>query len=489
MQRRTVLATAGLAVVAGCLSEPSPSETESPTAENDPSESERDDSEKETDADEDGAPDTDDEPSTFDATLSFPSYVLGMDEQFADEARPNQIVALEDLEAPAADAVEAAIDDGSYETETADDDLLEGLFGLQYVDRNGTVYDVEYTMPEYVVSGHDVAESEVDPDRTISAMDDTIRMLGVDNREIVTAVNTVLESFRGPNGEGGASGHDYRATVLDEHLESFLEEYDYVAYPDDGEDGREPEGYVELELDHEDPGPPYTVTASRIADEQRYGRPVVDVGTYPDPAADALRVAADRRSLRTDERPEGIDVALEDDAYVRIDGDVYDPTLETVDHDAVPVSLEITDVDPEERTFTLEVGSDGEPATLFGGAPKPFGVLGARPVGDGDGDANDGRAILWTDSYEESGHVHVGERDDEPTIGVNDIGITTLLEPGDPMRETYEVREEWGFEAGRYRLEDALSVEWGGDLEGLGDGTASSTYPFVVSLTVPPFES
>ena len=153
----------------------------------------------------------------------------------------------------------------------------------------------------------------------------------------------------------------------------------------------------------------------------------------------------------------------------------------------MPIDLAITGVDPEERAFTLELGAEDEPAMLFGGAPEPFGVLGAYPVANGETNPEQGRAILWTDTYEEDGHVHVGERDGESTISVNDIGITTHLEPGETMTETYEIREEWGFEAGRYRLEESLSVEWGGDLEGPGED--SSPYPFVVSLSVPDFES
>ncbi|SDR40030.1 hypothetical protein [Natronobacterium texcoconense] len=468
MHRRTVLATAGFAAVAGCIADPS-----NPSPGTDPTPSE-----------------TDEIPSTFDATLSFPSYVLSMSEQLADEASSGQITDFADLEEPVAETLEEAIDDGPYETEEADDDVLEGLFGLQYVERGGTVYEISYSMPEYVVSSRDVSEDEVDSDRTISAMDDTLRVMGVDNRETIRAVNAVLEPFRGSTNEGGASDHDYRATILDDHLEEFLETYDYVVYPSDGDDEPEPEGYVELELDHEDPGPPYTVSVTEVTDEQRYGRPVVDVATYPDPAADALHAAAERRSLRTDERPEGIDVALEDDAYVRIGDGVYEPALESVDHDAVPVSLEITDVDSDDRAFTLEVSADDEPISLFSGAPEPFGVVGAYPVTeDGDASTDDGRAILWTDTYEEDGHVHVGERDGEPSIGVNDIGITTRLEPGDSMSEIYEIRDEWGFEGGHYRFEDALSVEWGGDLEGPSDDTESSSYPFVVSLAVPEFDS
>ncbi|EMA33375.1 hypothetical protein [Halobiforma nitratireducens] len=458
----------------GCLSDPAdPSESADP-ATDDPA---TDD------------PDSDNEPPAFDATLSSPEYVLSVAGQHADEARSNQITAFADLQKPVADAVETAIADGEYETDEADDALLEGLFGLQYVERDGTVYDVEYEVPEHVVSGADVPESEVDHDRTISGMDDTIRVLGVDNQEIVSAVNTVLEPARGPDAEGGATGNDYRAPILDQHLDEFLEEYDYVAYPSDGEVGPEPEGYVELELAHEDPGPPYTVSATEVTEKQRYGRPVVDVGSYAEPAAATLRAAAERRPLYTDERPDGIGAALEGDAYVRIDDDVYDPTLETVDHDAVPIDLEITAVEPDDRTFTLELSADDEPVALFGDAPDPFGVLDAYPVADGDADATDGRAILWTDTYEDDGHVHVGEYDGGPTISVNDIGITTHLEPGDTVTETYELRPEWGFEGGRYRLEDALSVEWGGDLEGSDGSTDASAYPFAVSLSVPPFES
>ncbi len=464
MNRRTVLATAGIAAFAGCLSE----------FEGDPSESEADD------GDDDRTP----VPSTFEATLSFPEYILSVDSRPAESARESDRTDGTDLDEPAATAVETAIEDGEYETDEADDSLLEGLFGLQYVDHEGTVYDIAYTMPEYVLSGHDVPESEVDHDRTIASGDDTIRAIGPDNRETASAVTTVLASER----DGEASDREYRAPVLDDHLAEFLEEYEYVAYPGDGQNGPEPEGYVELELDYRDPGPPYTITATELTDEQRYGRTVVDIETYPEPTAEALRAAADRQPLRTDERPDGIDDVLDTDAYVRIDGDVYAVDLTTVDHDETPVALEITDVDPDDRSFTLELSADSEPAVLFGGAPAPFGLLGAYPVVDGEIDTSDGRKILWSDSYDKSDHVHVGERDSGLEIGVNDIGITTELDPDDPKRETYELRERWGFEAGHYRLEDGLSIEQGSDREETS-GFDTEPYPFVVSLAVPEFGS
>ncbi|WP_049922049.1 hypothetical protein [Halopiger djelfimassiliensis] len=472
MERRRFLAAAGVATagLAGCLSETG----DSGNGEADPG--------NETDNEQSASNETESEhpPDGFAAELAFPSNVVSMQRQLPDEARPNRLTDAAELNETTLAAIETAIDDGRYETDEPADALLEGLFRLSYVEYEGTVYAVEYEMPEYVVSARDVPASEADSAATISWRNERLRALGVDNGEIIGAVHAVLDPGR--DGEGGATDTEYRATILEENLAEFLETYSYVVYPGDGDGEPEPNGYVELERDHEDPGPPYTVTVEELDDEDRYGRPVSDVTSYPDPVAETLRAVVRQGKTHYDELPDGFDAVLDDESYVRVDGDVYEPQLRTVDHDDVPVSLSLATVDDAERSFTLEVTTDrADGVQLSSGAPAPFGVLSALAI-DRSGSGRGG-ATLWSDAYDESGHVHVTERDGDRMLEINSIGLTTTLEPDEPLAETYAVRPEWGFEAGTYRLESTLSVRWGTENE------RSAAYPFVITLSVPDLES
>ncbi|WP_254766582.1 hypothetical protein [Salinilacihabitans rarus] len=440
MRRRRLLATTAVCAAAGCLSEPSNA--------NDPAEN---------GADDDGA--------TFAVDLDRPPYVVSMDERLPEVARANAVTPAADLNDAAAAAVETAIEADRYETADPDEALLDGLFRLQYVEVDGTIYEVDRKMPEHVVSGTEVPEREVDPDRTIGLMDDRIRALGVDNREIVGAVVTVVR-------RDGPTGETYRATALDGELDAFLETYDHVAYPDDGDDGPAPEGYVELAYAYEEGEPPYWIELEAVPPEERYGAPVTDVAAYPDAVADLLREAAERRTAQVRDLPAGLREAVADEGYVRLEDRVYEPELREIDHEAVPVTVAVRDVDEADRSLALAVETDREDVRIFSGAPAPFGVLNAVPA---DGDE---RALLWSDAYEASDHVHVDETGG--SVAVNDIGLTTTLDPGEPTSETYEARPEWGFDAGAYVVETSLSVEWGDR----GDG-ASASYPFSLTISVP----
>lgn len=439
MRRRTVLATVGTTCVAsaGCLAglESADPGTDEPT-----------------------------EPATdeFAVAVERPAHVLTMREQHPEEG-PTNADPVAELNEATRTAVADAVD-GTYETDDPSDELLDGLHRLPYVEYEGVVYELSRTMPEHVVEGAEVDESDADPDATIGMMDDRIRTVGVDNREISRAVNTIVRMRQGP------TGRVYRATVLDDELADFLDTYDYVAYPDDGDDGPEPEGYVRLSRSFDDPGPPYELRAEPLADADRYGAPVVDVATFPANVAGALQAAADRRSYRTDDPPDGLRDAVEREGYVRVDGRVHEPELRDVDHDALPVTVDATLDGDGAFELAVENVSDGT-VELFGGAPAPFGVLGAWSA-DGE------RATLWSDAYEESDHVHVDEERGE--LVVNDIGLGTELKAGESLAERYEVHPEWGFEAGRYRAESSLSVRWGDR-----DEDESGNYPFSLVLRVP----
>ena len=103
------------------------------------------------------------------------------------------------------------------------------------------------------------------------------------------------------------------------------------------------------------------------------------------------------------------------------------------------------------------------------GAPAPLGVI---TLGGVDGTGN--RITAWTDAYEESGHVH-----DTPLRGVtmvNSIGLSTSIDPGERIEETYTLSTETHeLQPGTYEFSKTVTVStdglgFGGDEENDGDG-------------------
>ena len=86
---------------------------------------------------------------------------------------------------------------------------------------------------------------------------------------------------------------------------------------------------------------------------------------------------------------------------------------------------EITEESPAVIELIAKNGTESE--IEYGtGAPSPFGAL---------YDPDSPEAILWTEKYVESQHV---ETDGRRITGMNDIGISVRLSPGESRSETYE---------------------------------------------------
>lgn len=85
----------------------------------------------------------------------------------------------------------------------------------------------------------------------------------------------------------------------------------------------------------------------------------------------------------------------------------------------------ITDESP--AVIELIARNETESDVSYGtGAPKPFGAL---------YDPDSPEAILWTDKYDESQYV---ETEGRQIAGMDDIGLSVTLSPGDSRAETYE---------------------------------------------------
>ncbi|MFC4990524.1 PQQ-binding-like beta-propeller repeat protein [Saliphagus infecundisoli] len=87
----------------------------------------------------------------------------------------------------------------------------------------------------------------------------------------------------------------------------------------------------------------------------------------------------------------------------------------------------------EDVSMTLAVTNESdETLRSTTGAPEPFGIfrLGSE----------DRHITAWTSAYEESGHVHTSPH--RGITGVNSIGLSTEIPPGETVSETYTISDE-----------------------------------------------
>jgi len=448
-----------------------------------------------------------DEDYTLSVGVEHPNYVVSTRSTFSNEM--NNARRVDGFDEPARGYVREAVEEGRADVEEPEDALLEAVRGVRRVRDGDDVYALDHSLPEYVVTGSvaDVSEDEVDDDRVVHVTDDIVRALGPDNRQIVMMRTSVVGGGRGELETG-----EYRTTSLTEELESFLEETDYIAVST-SENPTVTDEYVELELSRQDPDD-YYVEAERLTHEELFE---VDEVRYldelPDDVAEVVRTAVED-GYRGDTVPEEFEDAT-GNAYFLIEDEAYRPELNEPDYDAAPIEVraEVTDSeydevnqppdeekleeyrdDYEEATrnddeeaaeeirdrvrdeyspddagaFTLLLTNTSDaPVEIFSGAPAPFGVLTAEKV-DAESDERTG-TLVWSEAYTESQHVSFGPHG----IGVNAIGLTTQLSPGDAETETYEV----GFAPGEYRVEDSVEVS----RQQHGDG---ETYPYTVVVEV-----
>lgn len=355
---------------------------------------------------------------------------------------------LEDLDDDVQEVVRAALD-GEYETDEPEAWLRTFLDETPYVEVDGSFYSLEHSLPEHLVTAE-----PVDPD-------------GVDGEiaspeayeEAVTLDGVVFTGFvRIARNEG------YRTVDFHPQLRAFVEEYEAVEYR--GETLR-------MEYDVADSGPPYRVSVERATDTDVYDGPVIDVEEMDAEHREPVREAAATSGLHgVDDPPDGLPAVVEEHRYVSVEGTYYAAYAD--DSSDVDAEFDATLVDDgagqdSPARLSLQVENTGEERlTVSSGAPGPFGVQYVHPRADPDS-----RVLLWTDEYEESNHVGTSGRS---VTGVNDIGITTEVAPGDTASRTFEMSAT-DLTTGTYELDDSVGLA-------VGENPGGGSRPYTVVLSV-----
>lgn len=358
--------------------------------------------------------------------------------------RPTAAVRLNDLGASPAGAVPAAASlserrravveaavDGEYRTDEAADWLTAFVAEVRVVRRDGEYLRLEHTLPR-----HTVRASAVDPGTYMGRIAE-----GDTYREAVTHDGVVETGLVRVARDEGYTTVDPWPSLL-----SLLEEHEAVRY----------RGTVyELSLSVEDPGPPYTVTAERVAPTEVVDRPVWDATDESERVRAAVRAAGETEGVYADDLPERLLDAVADHQYVYLDGTFYFAGLER--RGALPARVEATVVEsalPEPRVRIAVHNDADHEVELSTGAPTPFGVV--ELTGEGGGEH-----LLWTEAYRESEHVFTEGR---RVTGGEDIGLTVPVPPGERVSETYTVLGD--LSAGEYALRDDVGVETGAEGQG-----------------------
>jgi hypothetical protein len=331
-----------------------------------------------------------------------------------------------ELDAREREAVDAAIEDG-YETTDPPAWLLTFLEDTRYVRRDGHYYRLETTVPQTRITAEAVSPGSVDGP---VADEDTYSRAAISEGGDAA----VLGDAR----EGGVT-----LLYVWPDLRAFLERYDAAYYRGD---------LLEFTVTVEDPGAPYTVTAERATLAAVAGGPVWDATAASGAVREHLReAAATDGAYWFDDSPGGLLERLTANEYVYLDGRFHGATV--VESGSLPVTF--TASVPSESAFAqlrfaVRNESDSE-VGVSSGAPPPFGVLGVTPLG-----SDRPHRTLWTEAYARSDHVAVRGRE---VVGVEDIGLSTPVAPGESVERTYTVVGD--LSAGAYVVAETLGIVTG----------------------------
>ncbi|WP_115864355.1 hypothetical protein [Halorussus litoreus] len=354
--------------------------------------------------------------------------------------------------------VERALD-GGYETDDPPDWLLQFAEGTPVVARSGAYYQLDHDFPTTTVTAEAVSESEVDGE--IADYEAYEAAVTHDGRVMSGLLRIAREK-----------GMDF--THVWPSLREFLDEYAAVRYHGD---------VVSMSADVEDSGPPYGVSATEISVSEAVGGDVWQVAEADAEVRELVRAAGNASgAYGFDSAPAGLFEKLENHRYAYLDGAFYTTYVEATESAPVSLSAEVAGESGDGSSesgegagesggklrLALENDADSE-LEISTGAPRPFGVLHAAPVGE-----SDENHLLWTDAYAESDHVHTEGREVE---AINAIGLIVTLAPGETAGESFEV-PTGEMASGEYVVDVSVGVEGGEN----GGDSSTARYRVVFSV-------
>lgn len=392
-----------------------------------------------------------------------------------------QITPAVEISNPLQTALEAAVD-GGYETDTVSNELLSGIDRFRhngggyrfepYFSLDGTPYAFDPTVPVFVAHLETDIE-DPDPDRTVGP--DDLEGLAEPVRDFVRTIGAFTVEV--PRDE-------YRISIVPDAVETFLENYDYV---------RSPGGAGRIVTARVDPGPPYTIEASKLTTEDLWGRPVLAATSLPAHLRRFVEtvVASDRRALvypplrseyRTDEIPGayfdrlGPDQGPGSGPYVDLDGTFYAFRVTEIRRGKIPIAVSTAVVDERSFKVTITPSEEGSKPVIEGsveleGRGALPSVLWIETMSN--------RYLLGSDAYDDIRRSEPeGSNGEQRRI---DNVERTEVPPGDELSATYRVPD--AVPAGTYSAWGLVGVQW----TRASDSRRFPTlvYPYQVVVTIP----
>ncbi|WP_423745604.1 hypothetical protein V5735_06465 (plasmid) [Haladaptatus sp. SPP-AMP-3] len=334
--------------------------------------------------------------------------------------------------------VERAID-GGYETDDPPEWLVRFLADTSRVTDDGTTYRLDSSLPTYTITAEAVAEAAVDG--RIASRDAYEKAVTHDGR----VMSGMLRLARDDGVE---------LEYVWPSLRTFFDRYEAARYH--GE-------VISFAIHEDDPGSPYDVTANSLSVPEMADGSVWDVRNESEAVKTAVRAAgSESGAYALRDPPSGLIDALDAHDYAYLDGTFYTAYVEA--RGSLPISLSATVPEPGRLRVELTNETGGE-CRVSSGPPRPFGVVRCHRRG-----VTESRHLLWTDAYEESGHVST---DGKRVRLVNTVALVTNLATGETTGETYDVPTDLA--AGAYVVAGNVGVT-------TEDG--DSTAPYRIVFTV-----
>jgi hypothetical protein len=353
-----------------------------------------------------------------------------------------QVTAFSDLSARERGVAASAID-GTYRTRDPPEWLCEFASATPFVERSGTYYRLDDTLPTYRVTAEIVAESDVAGE--IATYDEYERAV---TREEYVATGLLRIARR----EGVELSYVWPA------LRTFFETYDAARYHGD---------LLDFGVEVDDAGPRAELSATAVPVSEAVGGPVWRADAASERTRELVRRAGRARgAYGFDRAPAGLLDALENHRYVALGGSFYTSYVES--DGEVPVSVSAAVREGRLRLAARNDGTDGASENggvgeggdaseddanaavrLTSGPPRPFGVVRCRPAEDGE----ESRRLLWTDAYAASDRVRTAGRD---VTATEDVALVSSLASGESVAEEYAVPAD--LPPGEYVVAGSLDV-------------------------------